>query len=182
MSKDMKLIMEGWRKYSTPQKTEQELLEENMKGLLGALMLGYGISYSPITSGAGFENADDATMEVVADALELAAERDTSLKPAAKLAKEIAANPAEKLTFGDLEASQMADGYLVDQFAGQVDSPEELQALKLTVDKLQGKVSTDKAEKEDDASSKAAPTQKQMRQINQKAFDAGTGGLGPMKE
>ena len=29
---------------------------------------------------------------------------------------------------------------------------------------------------------KAGPTQKQMRQINQRVFDAGTGGLGPMKE
>jgi len=182
MSKDMKLIMEGWRKYSIPQKTEQELLEENMKGLLGALMLGYGITYSPITSGAGFENADNTTMQVVADALELSSQKNSKLKGAAELAREIAEDPADKLTFGDLEVSQMADGYLVDQFAGQVDSPKELQALKLKVDKLQGKVSTDKAEKEDDASSKAAPTQKQMRQINQKAFDAGTGGLGPMKE
>ena len=171
MSKDMKLIMEGWRKYSTPKKTEQEVLEENMKGLLGALMMGFGLSYSPITSGAGFEKADDATMEVVADALELVSQKDPKLKGAAELAREIAEDPADRLTFGDLEVSQMADGYLVDQFAGQVDSPEDLKALKLKVDKLQGKVSADKAEKEDDAKSKAAPTQKQMRQINKGALD-----------
>jgi|TARA_E500000318_G_C3493211_1_gene185303 hypothetical protein len=169
MSKDMKLIMEGWRKYSTPKKTEQEVLEEGMKGLLGALMMGFGLSYAPNAMGAGFENADDATMEVVADALELVSQKDASLKGAAKLAKDIAENPAEKLTFGDMEASQMANAYLVDQFASQVDSPEDLKALKLKVDKLQGKVSADKAEKEDDASSKTM--QQRMRDANKGTLD-----------
>ncbi len=169
MSKDMKLIMEGWREYSTPEKTEQELLEEGMKQKIAALLLGLGMGFSPNAVGAGFENADNETMNVVSAALELAAERDTSLKPAAKLAKEIAANPAEKLTFGDIEASQMADAYLVDQFASQVDSPEELQALKLKVDKLQGKVSTDKAEKEDDASSRTM--QQRIRDANKGTLD-----------
>ena len=180
MSKDMKLIMEGWRKYSTPKKTEQEILEEGIKNTIAALMMGFGLSYAPNAMGAGFENADNETMGVVSAALELAAERDNSLQGAAKLAKEIANSPAEKLTFGDLEASQMADGYLVDQFASQVDSPEDLKALKLKVDKLQGKVSADKAEKEDDASSKTM--QQRIRKANQDAFKAGTGGLGPMQE
>ena len=173
MSKDMKLIMEGWRKYSTPEKTEQQVLEEGMREMVAALMMGFGLSYAPNAMGAGFENADDATMEIVADALELVSQKDASLKGAAKLAKDIADNPAEKLTFGDLEASQMADGYLVDQFASQVDSPEELQALKLKVDKLQGKVSADKAEKEDDASSKT---------IQQRVRDANKGTLDFVKE
>ena len=180
MSKDMKLIMEGWRKYSTPKKTEQQVLEEGMREMVAALMMGFGLSYAPNAMGAGFENADDQTMEVVADALELVSQKDASLKGAAKLAKEIANNPAEKLTFGDMEVSQMANAYLVDQFASQVDSPEDLKALKLKVDKLQGKVSADKAEKEDDASSKTM--QQRIRKANQDAFKAGTGGLGPMKE
>jgi len=180
MSKDMKLIMEGWRKYSTPEKTEQQVLEEGMREMVVALMMGFGLSYAPNAMGAGFENADDATMEVVADALELVSQKDASLKGAAKLAKDIADNPAEKMSLGDLESNQMADGYLVDQFASQVDSPEALQTLKLKVDKLQGKVSAEKAEKEDDASSKTM--QQRVRDANQDAFKAGTGGLGPMQE
>ena len=169
MSKDMKLIMEGWRKYSTPEKTEQQVLEEGMREMVVALMMGFGLSYAPNAMGAGFENADDATMEVVADALELVSQKDASLKGAAKLAKDIADNPAEKMSLGDLESNQMADGYLVDQFASQVDSPEALQTLKLKVDKLQGKVSADKAQKKDDASSKTI--QQRVRDANQGTLD-----------
>lgn len=167
MSKDMKLIMEGWRKYSTPTNTEQQVLEEGMRETLAALMMGFGLSYSPNAMGAGFEGADDATMDVVADALQTLSQKDASLKGAAKLAKDIADSPAEKMSFGDLESSQMADGYLVDQFASQVDSPEELQALKLKVDKLQGKISADKAEKEDGAET----MQQRMRRVNKGALD-----------
>tara|TARA_R100001443_G_scaffold115747_4_gene134250 strand:- start:3359 stop:3880 length:522 start_codon:yes stop_codon:yes gene_type:complete len=173
MSKDMKLIMEGWRKYSAPQKTEQDLLEEGMKEKIGALLLGLGMSFSPNALGAGFENADDATMDTVADALQILSQKDASLRGAAKLATDISENPAEKLGFGDIEAEQMADAYLVDQMASQIDSPEKLQALKLKVDKLQGKVSADKAEKEDDASSKT---------IQQRVRDANKGTLDFVKE
>ena len=63
----------------------------------------------------------------------------------------------------------MADAYLVDQMASQVDSPEALQALKLKVDKLQGKVSADKAQKKDDASSKTM--QQRVRDANQGTLD-----------
>ena len=174
MSKDMKLIMEGWRKYSTPSKTEQETLEEGMKGLIGSLLLGLGLSYSPEVAGAGLENSGDETMEVVADALEYLAQKDSKLKGAAELAREIAKDPSKKnLTFADLDKSEIADGYLVDQFASQVESPEDLKALKLKVDKLQGKVSADKAEKEDDASSKT---------IRQRVRDANQGTLDFVKE
>ena len=169
MSKDMKLIMEGWRKYSTPEKTEQQVLEEGMREMVAALMMGFGLSYAPNAMGAGFENADDATMEVVADALQILSQKNAKLKGAAELAKNIADNPAEKLGFGDVDASQMADAYLVDQMASQVDSPEALQALKLKVDKLQGKVSADKAEKEDDASSKTM--QQRVRDANKGTLD-----------
>jgi hypothetical protein len=169
MSKDMKLIMEGWRTFSTPEKTEQELLEEGMKQKIAALLLGLGMGFSPNAMGAGFENADDATMDVVSSALQILSQKDTSLKGAADLAKDIANNPAEKLSFGDLEKDQMADAYLVDQMASQVDSPEALQALKLKVDKLQGKVSAAQAEKEDDASSKTM--QQRVRDANKGTLD-----------
>jgi len=168
MSKDMKLIMEGWRKYSTPEKTEQELLEEGMKGLIGALMLGLGLSYSPEAPGAGFENSGDETMQVVADALSILAKKDTSLRGAAELAIDIAKNPAEKVTFSDLDKSEMADGYLVDQFASQAESTG-IEKFKQKVDKLKGKASADKAEKEDDASSKTM--QQRMRDANKGTLD-----------
>ena len=167
MSKDMKMIMEGWRKYSTVEKTEQQVLEEGMKETLAALMMGLGLSYSPNAIGAGFEAADEATMSVVADALEVLSKKDASLKDAAELAKDIADNPASNLSLGDLEKSQISDGYLIDQFASQVKTSKDLENLKSKLKKLKGDAPEDTTEKEDDKET----MQHRMRRVNKGALD-----------
>ena len=171
MSKDMKLIMENWRKLVKEEK------EEVIEGpIAAAAALGL----------AGFGSIEKVDAPDVAQAIELAQSYSDHLEKEGKIESAKLADEAVGIlkSYSNPELDVDKDGYVdwgnrdVSSNAGEF--AEQFLTIALDDTKAEKLMNVWTAEKQDDASSKTM--QQRMRDANQKGFKAGTGGLGPMNE
>ena len=171
MSKDMKLIMENWRKL---------VKEEKEQVIEGPMMAAAALGLS------GFGSVEEIPPEKVSQAIELAQSYSDHLEKEGKMKSAKLADEAVGIlkSYSDPELDVDKDGYVdwgnrdVSSVAGEF--AEEFLTIALDDAKAEKLMNVWTAEKQDDASSKTM--QQRMRDANQKGFKAGTGGLGPMQE
>jgi hypothetical protein len=201
MSKDMKLIMENWRKlvkenneiltFEALVEKIQTLDEAGFKnlaiGTVAAGALGLGLSpnaQAGIDDRAGLEKASNPVIQQAGDIAGSKAsgmgKDGKAFQNADKLSDYIVAQPK------NVKDSQIID-LAMDNFGWDKSTTYDAYTiLNSAIDAVKNykaptKLSQAKPEKEDDASSKTQTMQQKVRKANQDAFKSGKGGLGPLQ-
>lgn len=196
MSKDMKLIMESWRKlvkennetltFETLVEKIQTLDEVDFKKLAIGTVAAGAFGLSPDAGAAGIDKfgLEDSSKEVVQQAGDIAGDKASGMgkdakafQNADKLSDYIVAQPE------NVKDSEIID-LAMDNFGWDKSTTyDAYTVLNSALDAVKNYEAPKKSSQAKPEKAKKAKTmQQRVRKSNQDAFKAGTGGLGPMQE